>query len=217
MSNFLTSSIGKKFIMSITGLFLVSFLCVHLTINFFLMFGDGTLYNEAAHFMGTNPVMKVLEPILALGFIIHIIYSAFLTLENQKARPVKYKKQTLRNSSTWQSRNMFILGSLVFVFLVLHIIHFFWEIKFGHPPMRGELEDVYKMVYELLVQPWYAVLYIAGSILLGLHLSHGFWSAFQTVGWSGTLWRGRLTIIAYIFATLMALGFAIIPIVLMLK
>lgn len=83
--------------------------------------------------------------------------------------------------------------------------------------MRGELEDVYKMVYELLVQPWYAVLYIAGSILLGLHLSHGFWSAFQTVGWSGTLWRGRLTIIAYIFATLMALGFAIIPIVLMLK
>ena len=83
MSKFFTSSIGQKFFMSITGLFLMMFLMVHLTVNSLLLFGDGELFNRAANFMGSNPVMKVIEPILALGFILHIIYAGYITLKNQ--------------------------------------------------------------------------------------------------------------------------------------
>ena len=91
MSNFLTSSIGKKVIMSLSGLFLISFLCVHLALNLLLIFDNsGALFNQGAHFMATNPIIKIIEPILAIGFIIHIIWASVLTLQNQKARPVKY-------------------------------------------------------------------------------------------------------------------------------
>lgn len=97
MSNFLTSSIGKKVIMSLSGLFLISFLCVHLALNLLLIFDNsGALFNQGAHFMATNPIIKIIEPILAIGFIIHIIWASVLTLQNQKARPVKY---ALRNQS----------------------------------------------------------------------------------------------------------------------
>ena len=90
MSNFLTSSIGKKVIMSLSGLFLISFLCVHLALNLLLIFDNsGALFNQGAHFMATNPIIKIIEPILAIGFIIHIIWASVLTLQNQKARPEK--------------------------------------------------------------------------------------------------------------------------------
>ena len=94
MSNFLSSSIGKKVIMSLSGLFLIAFLCVHLTLNLFLIFDNsGELFNHGANFMATNPVIKIVEPILAIGFIIHIIWASILTLQNQKARPIKYAQR----------------------------------------------------------------------------------------------------------------------------
>jgi succinate dehydrogenase / fumarate reductase cytochrome b subunit len=221
MNGFLTSSIGKKFLMSITGLFLISFLCVHLTVNLLILFGSEK-FNIAANFMGTNPVMKIIEPVLALGFILHIIYATYLTLENQKARPVKYQIVNQSESSSWSSRNMYILGGLIFIFLVLHIANFFWKIKFGHvseTEIAGGLkvEDTYTLVASLLCQWWYAVIYIIGAIFLGLHLSHAFWAAFQTLGWSGTLWRNRLAIVGNIFAIIIAFGFSIIPIFLIIK
>ena len=84
------SSIGKKLVMSITGLFLMVFLLVHLTVNMLLLVGDGEVFNRAAHFMASNPAIKVIEPLLAIGFVFHIIYATFLTIKNQRTRPIGY-------------------------------------------------------------------------------------------------------------------------------
>jgi len=224
MSNFLLASIGRKFMMSITGLFLLMFITVHLTLNLLLVFDDsGELFNIGAHFMATNPLIKIMEPILGLGFLIHIIWSIIITYQNWVARPVKYNKQNLSESSTWASRNMFILGGLIFVFLVIHIINFFYVIKFdthsmGTVIVNGtEMEDGYKLVSELFINcKLYGVLYIVGAILLTLHLTHGFWSAFQTLGLNNKNWMSRLKLVAKIFAIVVGIGFSIIPLYFML-
>ncbi|MDA3953153.1 MAG: succinate dehydrogenase cytochrome b subunit [Bacteroidales bacterium] len=221
MSKFFTSSIGQKFFMSITGLFLMVFLKVHLTINSLLLFGDGELFNRAANFMSSNPIMKIIEPILAIGFILHIIYATFITLKNQTARPQGYKVASKAKAS-WASKNMFILGGLVLVFLVIHIANFFWKVKFGAVAAitynGNELHDVYGLVAGLFKGFWwYDVLYILGAIFLFLHLTHGFWSAFQTIGWGNEKWTYRLKVIAYIYATVVAGGFALIPLYFLIK
>lgn len=221
MSNFLTSSIGKKVIMSLSGLFLISFLCVHLALNLLLIFDNsGELFNQGAHFMATNPIIKIVEPILALGFIIHIIWATVLTLQNQKARPVGYDKNSQCVNATWASRNMFILGGMVLVFLVIHLYNFWWNIKFpslGTPLstiMVGnvEMEDAYTLVASLFKSSIiYCLIYIVGAILVGLHLTHGFWSAFQSIGFCNDIWKKRLECVAYFFAIVLAVGFSIIP------
>lgn len=221
MSNFLTSSIGKKFIMSLSGLFLIAFLCVHLTMNLFIVFdSSGELFNLGAHFMATNPIIKIIEPILAIGFIIHIVWATWLTLENRKARPIRYAESHQGHNAPWASRNMYILGALILVFLILHLYHFWWNIKFpslGTPLneiiVNGEaMEDTYALVSGLFKTcPCYSVLYIIGAVLLGLHLTHGFWSVFQSIGFCNDIWRGRLECLAKLFAVVVAVGFSIIP------
>jgi len=216
MSVFLKSSIGKKLLMSLSGLFLIAFLCVHLGINLLLLFGDGTSFNLAANFMGSSPIMKVMEPILVIGFLLHLIYASILTFQNQQARPQNYSKINSGGSSKWASRNMFVLGGLVFIFLVVHIINFFWKIKFGSVPsisINGEeMHNTYALVSGLFISYWwYDVIYVIGAILLGLHLHHAFWAAFQTIGLSNTIWRKRLEVVGDIFAILIAVGFSVIP------
>ena len=195
MSNFLSSSIGKKVIMSLSGLFLIAFLCVHLTLNLFLILDNsGELFNHGANFMATNPVIKIVEPILALGFIIHIIWASVLTLQNQKARPVKYAQRNQGQNAT-----------------------FWWNIKItgnlAHVVIDGvEMEDTYLLVSSLFKSSIaYCALYIIGAILLGLHLTHGFWSAFQSIGFSNQIWRKRLECLARILAVIIAVGFSINP------
>ncbi|MGD9930254.1 MAG: succinate dehydrogenase cytochrome b subunit [Mangrovibacterium sp.] len=226
MSNFLTASIGRKFIMSISGLFLMMFICVHLGINLLLIFDDsGDLFNQGAHFMATNPLIKVMEPLLGLGFIIHIIWSFLLSYQNYKARPVGYAQSNASYSSTWASRNMLILGALVLVFLVLHIMNFFWKIKVSGDPLlehvlvNGEhMENTYALVSDLFINSVvYGIIYILGGILLGLHLGHGFWSSFQTLGLANKVWLVRLQFVGKIFAVLVALGFSIIPLYFLIK
>jgi len=223
MSRFLTSSIGQKFFMSITGLFLMMFLLVHLTINSLLLFGDGELFNIAADFMGSNPVMKVVEPILALGFVIHILYASYITLKNLSARPQSYKV-TNKTKASWASKNMYILGGLIFIFLVIHLTNFFWKIKFGtistisYNGGETELHDVYSLVTSQFKSWWwYDAIYILGAIFLFLHLTHGFWSAFQTIGWDNDKWISRIKVVAYIYAIIVAGGFAFIPLFFLLK
>lgn len=208
MSNFFTSSIGKKFIMSITGLFLILFLCVHLTVNLLLLVSPEA-FNAGCEFMAL-PVIKVIEPILALGFIIHIIWASVLTLQNQKARPTKYALRNQSQNCTWASRNMYILGALVLAFLALHICTIWYNFKFGN------ITDHYELVSSRLEQPVYGIIYIIAAILLGLHLSHGFWSAFQTIGFSNQIWRKRLEYVAYFFAFVFGIGFSIIPLYFMI-
>lgn len=221
MSNFLSSSIGKKVIMSLSGFFLIAFLCVHLALNLLLIFDNsGELFNLGANFMTTNPIIKIVEPILAIGFIIHIIWAAILTLQNQKARPMKYALRNQSGNATWASRNMFILGGLVFIFLIIHLYNFWWNIKFpslGTPlsevTIGGvEMENAYALISGLFKSSLaYCGLYILGAVFLGLHLTHGFWSAFQSIGFSNDIWRKRLEYLGYIFAVIIAVGFSIIP------
>lgn len=208
MSNFLTSSIGKKVLMSLSGLFLILFLCVHLSVNLLLLVGPDA-FNAGCDFMAL-PFVKVIEPVLALGFIVHIIWASILTLQNRKARPTKYARRNQSQNCTWPSRNMYILGALVLAFLALHIATVWYRFKFG------EITDHYEFVSGFLVQPVYGVIYILAGILLGLHISHGFWSAFQTIGFANRIWRKRLEYVAYFFAFVFAAGFSIIPVYFMI-
>lgn len=210
------SSIGRKLIMSVTGLFLMTFLLVHLTVNLMLLFGDGTLFNLGAHFMANNPVIRVIEPILAVGFIVHILYASIITLLNQRARPIGYNQKEGNPFTSWASKNMYILGGTILIFLVIHLTNFFWKIKFGDlstVTIQGkEIEDAYSLVSGLFINYWwYDLLYIMGAVLLGLHLSHGFWSSFQTLGWNNKIWINRLEVIAIVYALIIGTGFAIIP------
>ncbi len=222
MSSFFRSSIGKKLIMSITGLFLVVFVAVHLSANLLLLVGEEA-FNTVVEFMGTNVLIKVMEPVLALGFVVHIIYSLILTLQNLRARgSQRYKKTDQSKTSAWTSRNMFVLGAMVFVFLALHLIHFFVPMKLvglENVSLQGVNTEVtpYMLVVSHFELWYYTLLYIIGAVLLGLHLSHGFWSGFQTIGWSNDLWRKRLTAIGRVYAVIVALGFSIIPLYFLIK
>jgi succinate dehydrogenase / fumarate reductase cytochrome b subunit len=222
MSSFLSSSIGKKLIMSLSGLFLIVFVLVHLILNSLLLFdSSGDLFNMGAHFMSLPIIRFGLQPVLFGGFIIHIIYAITLTLQNMKARPQKYAVQNLKNSSTWSSRNMFVLGGLVLVFLVMHLLHFFTPMQFTGEGLDSviingeEMHNGAALVKERFADGSmglvYTGLYVLGGILLGLHLAHGFWSAFQSIGFSNNIWRKRLEKVSYFYAFFIAAGFAIIP------
>lgn len=226
MSKFLYASIGRKFLMSVTGIFLLLFIVVHLTLNLLLIFDDsGELFNQGAHFMATNPAIKIMEPILALGFLVHIFWSLLITWENYKARPVKYKKQDLSVASSWASRNMLILGSLIFVFLAIHLANFYWKIKVTGSPLLEEgmlpgsdIHNTYALVSTLFKESLlFSLLYIMGGCLLGLHITHGFWSAFQTIGFNNKQWLNRLKRVAWVYAIIVAVGFSLIPLYFIIK
>ncbi len=218
MKGFWNSSIGKKLIMSLSGLFLIVFLLVHLSLNLSMLFDpvEGTAYNIASHFMATNIAIKIMEPILALGFLFHILYGIIVQLNNWKARGNdSYAVVNQKHSSTWSSRNMIYLGIFVLAFLVVHIINFYTKIKFGEMPsttVNGvEMHDTFSLVAGLFEIWWYDVIYIIGFIALGLHLHHAFWSAFQTLGLNNKIWRRRLEVIGDIYTYVVVIGFTIIP------
>ena len=218
MSNLFSSSIGKKLLMSVSGLFLIVFLAVHLVANMFLLVSPEA-FNISAHFMGTNPIIQIIQPLLGAGFLLHIIYSFIIQLQNWKSRPVRYNKVDQKETSTWASRNMIWLGLVVFGFLTLHVINFFWVVKFGHMEhvvIDGvKMEDSYSLVVSLFTGGTlgyvYSSIYIISFIALGLHLHHALWSAFQTIGFSNIIWRKRLTVVGDIYAIIIAAGFTIIP------
>ncbi len=216
MSSFLSSSIGKKLIMSISGLFLIVFLIVHLSINLLIFDSTGELYNAGAEFMATNPLIKIMEPVLAIGFLIHIIYATVLTLQNQKATPQKYAIAQKTKASSWASKNMWILGALVFVFILLHMGHFFVKMKIDNADFLAGGHDSYALVTALFQAPngvglLMCGLYSLAAILLGLHLQHGFWSGFQSMGLNNQIWMKRLQKTATVFAILIAIGYAVLP------
>ncbi|NPA45398.1 MAG: succinate dehydrogenase cytochrome b subunit [Chlorobi bacterium] len=220
MSNFISSSIGKKLILSLSGLFLITFLLIHLIANLFLL-GGSDAFNTAVHFMDTNPVIQIMQPILALGFVVHILYGVIIQLQNWKATPVNYKTVNQKESSKWSARNMIWLGLFVLAFLLIHLGNYFYVMKFAPHDMGStlvdgvEMHDAYSLVTGLFTNPSfgviYSIIYIIGFVALGLHLNHAFWSAFQTIGWSNDVWRKRLSTIGTLYAILIAVGFSIIP------
>jgi succinate dehydrogenase / fumarate reductase cytochrome b subunit len=225
MSSTLGSSIGKKLLMSISGLFLIMFLVVHLTVNSFLLVPDGgDLFNAGAHFMATNPAIRVIEPLLALGFLIHILWGVMLTIENRKARgTARYASGKKTTGVTWASQNMLILGITVGAFLVLHVAHFWVKMRLTGSPLLEhttveiagvptQVENSYALVNATFSYLWIVIVYVIGALGLTIHLTHGFWSAFQTIGFSNQIWRKRLSILGNIFAWIVGIGFSLIAI-----
>ncbi|MGN0188631.1 MAG: succinate dehydrogenase cytochrome b subunit, partial [Candidatus Cryptobacteroides sp.] len=216
MANIFTSSIGKKLIMSISGLFLIIFLLLHVSINLFSVVDSiqGTwgaedgLFALGCRFMST-PVITVMVPILALGFIIHIIYACYLTICNIRTRGgyCRYEVSSKAKTESWASKNMFALGIIVLGFIVFHLTHFWDEMQLKEF-MGQEATDPYLLLETTFGQWWMVVLYLIWFGAIWFHLTHGFWSAFQTIGWSNQVWTKRLNVIGYIFATLIFLGFA---------
>lgn len=202
------SSIGRKVIMSLSGLFLILFLLVHLSINL-LIYGGEELYLAGCHFM-ESPVIMAIVPILALGFIVHILYALILQVRNLRARgSIRYASGN-KTDVEWSSKNMFVLGVIILGFLILHLYHFWAKMQL-QALMGHESANAYRLAENLFSQPLYSILYIVWIAALWFHLSHGFWSAFQTLGINNGHWLPRWKVIGVIFATIVCLGFASIP------
>lgn len=178
---FITSSIGRKVLVGITGLFLISFLVVHVGINATILLNDnGETFNTAAHFMSHNWVIRVMEIVLFAGLLSHALLAIKLTLKNKANRPVPYAVYNGKANSTWYSRSMAILGTLILIFLILHLSQFWLPTK--QAVFSGEEENSFEMVTKVLSNPVFAIVYILAFFALGYHLLHGFQSAFQTLG-----------------------------------
>lgn len=216
-SKMFSSSIGQKLIMALTGLFLCSFLVVHLSGNFSLYFSDdGEAFNKYSHFMSTNMIIRILEIGLVLGFLFHIATALKLTNQNTAARKIKYDNQKLNETSSWFSRNMGLSGSIVLIFLILHLVGFYGRYHFATEPTKiydGQAyKDMYAIVNEAYKQLWIVVVYVIGVVLLGLHLNHGFQSAFQSLGLKNKKYAPLISSIGTGFSVLVTVGFASFPI-----
>ncbi|MDR3198183.1 MAG: succinate dehydrogenase cytochrome b subunit [Planctomycetaceae bacterium] len=210
MIDFICSSIGKKLIMSLSGLFLTVFLVVHVSLNLTALYSR-KLYETACEFMDTNIFVQIMVPVLASGFVVHIICSIIITLKNQTARPVKYLVTNKANASSWASKNMFVLGVIVFGFLGLHFCHFWAKMQLQHI-LGNDGANAYDLLVELFSKWYYCVLYIIWVCALYFHISHGFWSAFQSIGLNNSKWIPRLQLIAKIYAIVVTLAFISIPV-----
>ena len=180
----ITSSIGKKLIMSLAGLFLTIFLVVHLSINLTLLRDDGgKWFSAAAGFMSTNYVVKVFEIILFLGFILHMIYGVVLQIQNWMSRPKRYKIVHYSQTSFF-SKFMIHTAVIIGVFLVIHLMNFYLvKLNITAPPEGiTNRHDFYSMVMALFHNKTYVIIYVCFILFLAFHLSHAFQSAFQTLG-----------------------------------
>ena len=209
-------SIGKKLIMGLTGMFLILFLIVHCGINSLIFLNDGgETFNRAAEFMSHNWLIRILEVGLFLGFILHIIQSLILTLENKKARKIGYAVSNANANSKWYSRSMGLLGTLILIFLILHLKHFWVVSRFTDHISSGE-ETLYDEMKEVFANPIVVVIYVLAQISLAYHLMHGFQSAFQTLGLNHKKYTPIIKKIGTIYAIIIPLLFALMPIVMYL-
>ncbi|MCX2740193.1 succinate dehydrogenase cytochrome b subunit [Pontibacter anaerobius] len=211
-----SSTVGRKIIMSITGLFLCSFLVVHLIGNLQLFKNDGgEAFNVYSHFMGTNPIIRTMEIVLLLGFVFHIYDALVLTRRNKAARPVGYVNNHPEENSTWSSRNMGLLGTVILVFLIIHLWNFFVPARFGglEPIVveNVEYDNLYIKVVQSFQIWWYVLIYVIAMVALAYHLIHGFQSAFQTLGLDHKKYTPFIQKFGVAFSIIVCLGFAIIP------
>ena len=203
------SSIVRKFIMALSGLFLIIFLITHLVINSLTLASSKDLYNEAAHFMATNPIIYAMQYVLALGFIIHIGMGIKLTIQNKRARSQEYVYNKMSKNTDLSSRSMIVSGGLVIVFLALHLRDYFYQMKFVGLP-EGTTD--YDLVVNLFTNPYYTAVYVIAFIVLGVHLNHGFKSAFQSMGANHKKYNPLIKIVSTSYSIVIALGFSTIAI-----
>lgn len=213
----LTSSIGKKLLVGITGLFLCSFLVVHCGINALIFFNDGgALFNAGAEFMGTNWLIRTMEIVLFAGLILHIVQALALQLENKKARPIAYLKYDGGSNSTWYSRSMALLGTLILIFLILHLKHFWVVSRFTDHITSGE-ETLFEEMKEVFENPLVVIIYVLAQFSLAYHLLHGFQSGFQTLGLNHKKYTPTIKLAGVIFSVIIPLLFALMPLAIYFK
>ena len=215
IANAFSSSIGKKLIMGLTGLFLISFLVVHCFLNCFVFIPDGGLmFNTGAHFMATNWLIRAMEVVLMAGLLLHIVQGARLTFQNQAARPVKYAYHDGQSNSKWYSRSMGLLGTLLLIFLVVHLSQFWTVSRFTGIPSNDANghEDLYAVMKETFSNVGWVILYVLSMISLAYHLLHGFASTFQTMGWNHKKYTPIIKAIGVVFSILIPLLFAAMPV-----
>lgn len=201
--------------MSISGLFLILFLLFHMSMNLAAVFSTEA-YNAICEFLGANWYALVGTLVLAAGFVVHIVYATILTLRNRAARgDQRYAVTAMPASVSWASRNMFVLGVIVVLGLILHLYNFWYKMQFAEIIGNHNLgafgpTDGAAYIIDLFSNPIYCVFYLIWFVAIWFHLTHGFWSAFQTIGWDNQIWLGRLKCIANVVATIVFLGFAVV-------
>jgi len=217
MSNsFLTlSSVTKKFVMAFAGIFLMAFLLVHLAINLCLLRNDGgEWFNAAAHFMGTNYIVKVFEIVLMAGFLLHILLGIILQVQNWMARPVRYMVSN-KTTTSFLSKYMIYTGGIVLIFLIIHFMNFYFR-KMGwvaNDVTMGDGEpNFYQVTINLFSNNTYAILYIVLIAVLGFHLNHAFQAAFQSIGLNHPKYTPCIKNFSTIYSIIITVGFCIIPI-----
>ena len=214
-SALLKSSLAKKYWMALTGLFLCLFLAGHLAGNLQLIFGDALQFNQYALFMTTNPAVKLLSYLTYISVIGHIIYSILLSQHNKSARPVSYSTSKGSTNSAWSSRNMGVLGTIILIFLVVHLQSFWAQMHWGEVPMvtyeGEEYKNLYLIVNEAFKQVWMVALYVISMVFLGFHLSHGFASAFQTLGLNHKKYSPAIKMVGTLYCILVPSLFAAMP------
>jgi succinate dehydrogenase / fumarate reductase, cytochrome b subunit len=208
MNKVLFSSISKKIVMALAGLFLLTFLPVHLIINLMLLKNDPLPFNEAAHFMATFPLVKIMEIVLIGAILVHISWGIFLQIQNWLARPIGYVSGN-KSETSFFSRFMIWTGATILTFLILHFFNFYF-IKIGL--VKGNPEDFYSVAHNLFKVPAYNYIYLTCFVLLGFHLYHAFSSAFQTLGLNHRIWTPVVKTVALIYAIVLPAGFASISI-----
>lgn len=226
------SSIGKKFIQAVSGAFLILFLLLHSVINFFSVIdsftgkfgsvavddklfsaGDG-LFKLGCDFMST-PVISLMVPVLALGFVVHIAYGCWLTAKNMMARGgvKRYEVSSRAATDSWAARNMFVLGIVILGIIVFHLFHFWAKMQMPELLHIGTyVDDPYLLLTTVFGHWWILLIYILWFAAIWFHLTHGFWSALQTLGWSGKIWFNRWKCIGNVYATVIILMFAAVVI-----
>ena len=224
--SFFKSSIGKKFIQAVSGAFLILFLLLHATINFFSVIdtfkgtygvasadsvlfskGDG-LFKLGCDFMSL-PIIDIMVPVLALGIIIHIAWGCWLTIQNIKARgTVKYAVKNRARTDSWSSRNMVVLGLAILGALFFHLTGFWAKMQLPEMFGIGEFQNnPYLLLDAVFGRLWSLLIYLIWFAVVWFHLTHGFWSMFQTVGWSGKKWMKRTKVIGIVVVSIICLAF----------
>ena len=220
-TNFLSSSIGRKLIMSLTGLFLILFLVIHLIGNLLLIKGDGgEAFNSYAKFMTSNPLIKTVSYLLYASILLHAVQGLIIWQKNRAARGSQgYAVKALRavNTSPTAAANMAWLGIIIFIFIGLHMYQFWLQMKLGNVPMATydghEYKDLYYLVSNAFASPVYVAIYVLSMAVIGYHLWHGFQSSFQTLGINHRKYSPLIHTLGKIYAVVVPLLFALIPIV----
>lgn len=221
----INSSVGRKVVMSITGLALILFLTFHMSMNLVAII-SADAYNWICEMLGANWYALVATVALAGLVALHFLYAIWLTLQNRRARgSERYAVTSKPKMVEWSSQNMFVLGLIVVLGLGLHLYNFWFKMQFSEimgihdAAANGGIAptDGSGFIAYTFSQPVYVVIYLIWLLALWFHLTHGFWSSLQTLGWNNKIWLNRWKVISTIYSTIIVCGFALVVVVFFIK